>query len=176
MTTGNWNDARVERLKDLLADGLSASQIAYALGEGLSRNAIIGKLKRLGLPGGGGASDRPKSDAPRLGGKDRIVKLPAESTRRAIMRSALREDEPAPLLDDGQPVTLVTASSKQCRWMPGVEPGDLQICGHPTMPGEPWCAHHAGRVKNAVATANYNKTVTTNHAVPTLKARVLHRA
>ena len=46
----NWTDERVERLKRLWAEGLSASQIAAQLG-GVSRNAVIGKVHRLNLPG-----------------------------------------------------------------------------------------------------------------------------
>ena len=43
-----WTDERVELLKKLWADGLSASQIAGELG-GITRNAVIGKVHRLGL-------------------------------------------------------------------------------------------------------------------------------
>lgn len=61
----NWTDERVEKLKKLWAEGLSASQIAAQLG-GVSRNAVIGKVHRLSLPGrakAGGATPtaaRPK--------------------------------------------------------------------------------------------------------------------
>ena len=43
-----WTDERVELLKRLWLDGLSASQIAKQLG-GVTRNAVIGKVHRLGL-------------------------------------------------------------------------------------------------------------------------------
>ena len=46
----SWTDERVELLKKLWADGLSASQIAAELG-GVTRNAVIGKVHRLGLSG-----------------------------------------------------------------------------------------------------------------------------
>ena len=46
----NWTDDRVEQLKNLWTEGLSASQIARALG-GVTRNAVIGKVHRLGLAG-----------------------------------------------------------------------------------------------------------------------------
>ena len=45
-----WTDERVEQLKKLWAEGLSASQIAGRLG-GVTRNAVIGKVHRLGLSG-----------------------------------------------------------------------------------------------------------------------------
>ena len=53
-----WSDERVELLKRLWGDGLSASQIAGQLG-GITRNAVIGKVHRLGLAG------RAKAAAPR---------------------------------------------------------------------------------------------------------------
>ena len=46
----SWTDERVELLKKLWLDGLSASQIAKQLG-GVTRNAVIGKVHRLGLSG-----------------------------------------------------------------------------------------------------------------------------
>src|SRR5206468_2403902 len=54
MTVLTWSDDRVEQLKKLWEAGLSASQIAAELGS-VTRNAVIGKVHRLGL------SRRPKS-------------------------------------------------------------------------------------------------------------------
>jgi GcrA cell cycle regulator len=51
----SWTDERVEKLKELWGDGMSASQIAKALG-GVTRNAVIGKVHRLGLSNRGAAS------------------------------------------------------------------------------------------------------------------------
>src|SRR5215813_267581 len=56
-----WTDERVETLKKLWTDGLSASQIAAELG-GITRNAVIGKVHRLGLSG---RAKSPSSAAPR---------------------------------------------------------------------------------------------------------------
>jgi GcrA cell cycle regulator len=47
----SWTDERVELLRQLWLDGKSASQISAALGAGLTRNAVIGKVHRLGLAG-----------------------------------------------------------------------------------------------------------------------------
>ena len=44
-----WTDERVALLKKLWMEGLSASQIAAELGEGVTRNAVIGKVHRLKL-------------------------------------------------------------------------------------------------------------------------------
>lgn len=51
----SWTDERVEKLKELWGDGMSASQIAKALGA-VTRNAVIGKVHRLGLSNRGTTS------------------------------------------------------------------------------------------------------------------------
>ncbi len=64
----SWTDDRVEILKKMWGEGQSASQIAKELG-GVTRNAVIGKVHRLGLSnrtGGGGkaaAKDKPAAKA-----------------------------------------------------------------------------------------------------------------
>src|ERR1700730_9376039 len=57
-----WTDEIVEQLKQHWIDGKSASQIANLLGNGVTRNAVIGKVHRLGLAG----RSRPRTpSAPR---------------------------------------------------------------------------------------------------------------
>jgi len=56
-----WTDERVATLKKLWMEGLSASQIAGELGEGVTRNAVIGKVHRLKLSG----RAKPAASAPR---------------------------------------------------------------------------------------------------------------
>ncbi|SLN50769.1 GcrA cell cycle regulator [Roseovarius litorisediminis] len=59
----SWNDERVELLKKMWGEGQSASVIAKELG-GVTRNAVIGKVHRLGLSnrnGSGGSADSGKS-------------------------------------------------------------------------------------------------------------------
>ncbi|HEY4403401.1 MAG TPA: GcrA family cell cycle regulator, partial [Xanthobacteraceae bacterium] len=56
-----WTEERVESLKKLWGEGLSASQIAAELG-GITRNAVIGKVHRLGLSG---RAKSPSASAPR---------------------------------------------------------------------------------------------------------------
>lgn len=58
-----WTDERVEALKLPHKDGLSASLIAKNLGGGLSRNAVIGKIHRLGIQRTGVPS-KPTTFAP----------------------------------------------------------------------------------------------------------------
>lgn len=47
---GGWTHERVGWLKQLWHDGVSASRIAEAMGKGLTRNAVLGKARRLDLP------------------------------------------------------------------------------------------------------------------------------
>jgi len=61
MTVITWTDERVEQLKKLWESGLSTSQIAAELGN-ITRNAVIGKVHRLGLSG---RAKSPSSAVPR---------------------------------------------------------------------------------------------------------------
>ncbi|MFN3280196.1 MAG: GcrA family cell cycle regulator, partial [Tabrizicola sp.] len=60
----SWTDERVETLKRMWNEGQSASQIAKELG-GVTRNAVIGKVHRLGLSNRvGGKDDEEAAPAP----------------------------------------------------------------------------------------------------------------
>ncbi|HEY9011055.1 MAG TPA: GcrA family cell cycle regulator [Devosia sp.] len=80
MTLQGWTDERVELLKKLWLEGLSASQIAGVLGEGVTRNAVIGKVHRLKLSG----RAKPASSAPR------VRTAPRPAARRVASPSAGR--------------------------------------------------------------------------------------
>jgi GcrA cell cycle regulator len=58
----SWTDERVELLKKMWAEGQSASQIAKELG-GVTRNAVIGKVHRLGLSNRTGSGAAPAAAA-----------------------------------------------------------------------------------------------------------------
>jgi GcrA cell cycle regulator len=57
----SWTDERVETLRTMWSEGKSASQIAKELG-GVTRNAVIGKVHRLGLSNRVGGADRPDDE------------------------------------------------------------------------------------------------------------------
>jgi GcrA cell cycle regulator len=59
----SWTDERVETLKRMWGEGQSASQIAKELG-GVTRNAVIGKVHRLGLSNRVGGAHDEDEDAP----------------------------------------------------------------------------------------------------------------
>ncbi len=58
----SWTDERVELLKKMWGEGQSASQIAKELG-GVTRNAVIGKVHRLGLSNRAGSTSASSSDS-----------------------------------------------------------------------------------------------------------------
>ena len=93
-----WTDDRVERLRKMWADGNSASQIANALG-GVTRNAVIGKVHRLGLSGrdrtGTGAAAR-KAATPKPRAKPRTPRAPKPISRpaAAVARKTAPESKP----------------------------------------------------------------------------------
>jgi GcrA cell cycle regulator len=90
-----WTDERVELLKKLWADGLSASQIAAELG-GITRNAVIGKVHRLGLSG---RAKSPSSTAPRprkARSSGHMMRVPRSSMRGNTALAYDYEVEPEP--------------------------------------------------------------------------------
>ena len=149
-----WTDDRVELLKKLWADGLSASQIAGEPG-GITRNAVIGKVHRLGLSG---RAKAPSSSVPR----QRKPRAPSQMFRapRTMMRgntalaqmpSYAYDPEPEPELIEniipiGQRCTLLELDQEKCHWPIG-DPGqpDFFFCGGKTNAGTPYCGYH-GRV------------------------------
>ncbi|HEX3653578.1 MAG TPA: GcrA family cell cycle regulator [Rhizomicrobium sp.] len=129
-----WTDDRVDQLKSLWTEGLSASQIARALGEGITRNAVIGKVHRLGLAGRATPSrvDRPRlPSAPRLHIRAREPEPPAV------------EEEPIQL-EDGSYVGVLTINDRMCRWPIG-DPSaeEFHFCGRRPKSGSPYCEGHA---------------------------------
>ena len=87
----SWTDEEVEQLKQHWLEGKSASQIASLLGHGLTRNAVIGKVHRLGLAGRakspGSSSSHPRPSAPRRP-SHRVAVPRAASVAPRIIRGA----------------------------------------------------------------------------------------
>lgn len=88
----NWTDERVEQLRKLWSEGLSASQIAAQLG-GVSRNAVIGKVHRMKLSNRGRAAAAPvaakKKIAEPVAAVPAAVASPAvRATAQAVMAAA----------------------------------------------------------------------------------------
>jgi GcrA cell cycle regulator len=147
-----WTDEKVEYLRQLWLDGKSASQIAAELGDGVTRNAVIGKVHRLGLSG------RVKTSAPSV---PRVRQRPPQAARSPSARSGgfrgnaalamardphieaepeIREDVVIPM---SLRVTIVELKEAMCRWPLGdpVTP-EFRYCGIQTQGEGPYCLHH----------------------------------
>jgi GcrA cell cycle regulator len=149
----SWTDERVELLKKLWADGLSASQIAGQLG-GVTRNAVIGKVHRLSLSG----RAKPASSGPRTPRKPRSPSSHRSSARSFTAgNTALkmhahpaprRLPAPRPVEDIVVPislnVSLLALNDAMCKWPigdPGIE--GFHFCGHKNFNGLPYCEYHS---------------------------------
>jgi GcrA cell cycle regulator len=140
-----WTEERVELLKKLWADGLSASQIAAELG-GITRNAVIGKVHRLGLSG---RAKSPSSSVPRQ-------RKPRSSSMIRVPRAHIRGNtalaydyvaEPEPELIEipvEQRKNLLQLTEATCHWPVG-DPGstDFFFCGGQSNEGSPYCNFHS---------------------------------
>jgi GcrA cell cycle regulator len=154
---GTWTDERVELLKKLWAEGSSASQIAAQIG-GVSRNAVIGKVHRLGLSGRGKAKtpapQRPRKPAgrtpsapaplpqpPRPVAQVHTLPQPLPAPAEAIEQDTPAEDVVVPL---SERVTIMELREYMCRWPMGdpTKP-EFRFCGGRSLTGLPYCSHHA---------------------------------
>jgi GcrA cell cycle regulator len=150
MTVITWTDDRVEQLKKLWEGGLSASQIAAELGN-VTRNAVIGKVHRLGLSGRAkspsSAAPRPRKPRP----AQQMVRMPRPIARgnTALAHNYEVEMEPDPIAIDNvipisQRLQLVELNDATCHWPVG-DPAsaDFYFCGGKAVAGAPYCAHHS---------------------------------
>jgi GcrA cell cycle regulator len=104
----SWTDERVETLKRMWGEGQSASQIAKELG-GVTRNAVIGKVHRLGLSNrvGGGPDDGEEGPAP----------APVASVAAARAEPAPRP-EPSPRAEPPRPAAPAPAPASNVMPLP----------------------------------------------------------
>ena len=150
-----WNDERVEQLKKFWADGLSASQIAGRLG-GVTRNAVIGKVHRLGLSGRATTS-RMKSHRPRVRTANSPVKRLAKPRFASVGNPAFRNlylADTEPYVPPAEELVIPLNERKYiqtltelcCRWPIGdPQQADFHFCGKKKVTGLPYCEVHARR-------------------------------
>ncbi|GAA2841490.1 Global cell cycle regulator GcrA [Aminobacter aminovorans] len=157
----NWTDERVELLRKLWSEGLSASQIAAQLG-GVSRNAVIGKVHRLKLSSRGRATAAPARQK-----KTTQATTPTKSVQRTVTATrtvtasigatalqAQFEVEPVarqyirPVENVVVPISrrlqLVQLSERTCKW-PNGDPlsEDFSFCGNEAGESGPYCGYHS---------------------------------
>jgi GcrA cell cycle regulator len=141
----SWTHERVEILKRLWIEGATASAIALSLGQ-ITRNAVIGKVHRLGLPGHRISSRRSaprhrKLSVHRANGCPIRISPARPVASGPGSEAALERLGPAPVI----PVTVATLTVELCRWPEGDPKQEgFHFCGRPKRgaPG-PYCGVHA---------------------------------
>jgi len=98
----SWTDERVETLKAMWSEGKSASQIAKELG-GVTRNAVIGKVHRLGLSNRVGGPDHPDEMA---GAAEPAAEEVAEPLAEAAPVPPQAQARPAPVREAATPPAM----------------------------------------------------------------------
>src|ERR1700680_3300909 len=165
-----WTDERVELLKKLWTEGLSASQIAGRLG-GVTRNAVIGKVHRLGLSGRAttnrmASQRRVRSyrrrrirqgidyhpwqltlplDEPQSRNDDNILPFPKQPfiDRMAEVKAPASLRMTILVEKDGVMVANDEFTSRNCKWSTGRDQrGFHEFCGTDTIPGTSYCYAH----------------------------------
>ena len=126
----SWTYERVEKLKQLWEEGLTASRIAAELGE-VTRNAVIGKAHRLGLSG-------------RMATKKSNGGISIIRKKRVNISQAQKIIDISPVIDEPMnPTAFQDIKDGLCRWPLGEpEEIDFKFCGRNTKEGVVYCQSH----------------------------------
>lgn len=136
-----WTPEREARaLRLFLREGLTAAEVADALGEGVSRAAVVGKIRRLGFLKRDSNCRRPRAGVTKVYGPRLDVRLPPQLP--AMPLPTLREAAPT-----GAPCRLACLPDRACRW-PIDDPGPgrmhtVLFCAGPAPHGAYCDAHRA---------------------------------
>lgn len=123
----SWSDDRVEVLKKLWGEGKTAAEIAKELGEGVTRNAVIGKAHRLKLS----SRVSPIQQSPK---KIKANSEPSMAPRRPAKKVPIYL---------GKQLKMEELRDKMCRWPNGDPQGDdFSFCGCGTVEASPYCDNH----------------------------------
>jgi GcrA cell cycle regulator len=138
---GTWTPERIEELRGCVERGMTCSQIAAAIG--VSRNAVIGKIHRLGLSSGRPAGAPARANCPPR------ARHPRGPTQRRLLRLAyaqapLEEILSAVVVISTHPCSLIDIDAHQCRWPIG-DPAtqNFLFCGNDAISGLTYCVGHA---------------------------------
>jgi GcrA cell cycle regulator len=155
----NWTDERVELLRKLWSEGLSASQIAAQLG-GVSRNAVIGKVHRLKLSSRGRATPAPRSQkkmahgggvpksAPRAPSRTVVTSIGATALKVEFEAEQQLHQVVRPVENVVVPISrrlrLIELTEHTCKW-PNGDPlaEDFSFCGNDSLETGPYCTYHS---------------------------------
>lgn len=133
-----WTEERVQSLKDWWNEGVSGGEIANRLNCSISRNAVIGKVHRLGLP-------------PRSTKKNTHYKRKNTRRKRVFWVPAKTAEVPMPKVEKlapepvgGHGLTLLQLTVGTCKYPLGEKSPAKFFCGVATPEGSSFCEYHRG--------------------------------
>lgn len=147
-----WDrDDLIGMFRSWLAEGMSASQMANQLGHGISRNAVIGKIGRLGLQMAtqstrfGPQFRTTRTFKPKMATPPKPPRAPTLPYDRAAFD--IESDDQIPL---SQRKSLLDLDPEHCRWPIGdPQSRDFAFCGAARVIGASYCEGHMRRAYQA---------------------------
>ena len=153
-----WTEERVEILKRRWGTGCSAAKIAEELGN-TTRNAVIGKVHRLGLSKKLARKNtcKPKQNiltepqSADINNNQKNKKI--HPKKKSTLHNSEEEPEVEPISDTeaarlaedtSSRLSLMELTTQTCKWPIGdPSKSEFWFCGHPSEPGKPYCAAHS---------------------------------
>ncbi len=124
-----WTPEKTEQLKKLWNEGHTASQIAAMLGDGISRNAVIGKSHRLGLAGRSHSRNIYIQKSENKFHHKNSVPLKRLRKPRGLRAIVIEKD-----FEPENPTSLENLNEKTCRWPIGhPDEANFYFCGRNPM-------------------------------------------
>lgn len=136
-----WTEERIEKLKKLWAEGLSASECAARIAPEITREAVCGKVHRLKLPYRRTGIRKKFNRVPRC--KPMHKPKPQPPSRHTIAVEPVAEADTWKALRNTTPVAIADLTPDACRWPIGDAP--TRYCGCKKIAGISYCATHAAK-------------------------------
>jgi GcrA cell cycle regulator len=171
-----WTEPRVAQLVKLFNEGKTFSECARLIGGGVTRNACIGKIQRLGLSerkGAGGAPAMNRAALSRLANTPRPAKAPkVEKPKPEARVSPMKKPadvkpgtwngpagvpvapyRPGKVEGDGPPMglNLIELPASGCKWPVNDGQPEFRFCGHRRFEDRPYCRGHCGGAYSAAS-------------------------
>ena len=164
----SWTKERTELLEKMWTEGKSAAEIAKELGEGATRNAVIGKAHRMGLSGR--PSPIKKKKATPAASTDKKTATTAAKPKKSAKPAAKKSAAPAAAAPKGlmpmpaapnnkerkaqtpgKGLSILDLTDRICKWPIGdPQESDFHFCGAPSHPGRPYCIDHCTEAYQAL--------------------------
>jgi hypothetical protein len=165
-----WPEADIEKLKQLVKEGLSTRLIGREMGR--TKGSIIGKIHRLKIA----AHDYPRKCVQRnrkADGPEQLAAWGRSAARRwgpagprPLQVKKERVEKVATLLVQqavsaplSKALLIDAITERTCKWMDGDPRLGGTFCGHETLPGAPYCGYHYGRAHYAGSQADFDAAI-----------------